>query len=39
VLILMALLPKRPWQKLPAAVRRDADLMIRYGDNHAADRL
>lgn len=39
VLILMALLLKTPWKKLPEAVRRDADLMIRYSDNHAADRL
>ncbi|MGP3956324.1 serine hydrolase [Nonomuraea sp. 3N208] len=39
VQILMALLLKTPWKKLPEAVRRDADLMIRYSDNHAADRL
>ncbi|MEU8250478.1 serine hydrolase [Nonomuraea sp. NPDC048916] len=37
--ILMALLLKTPWRELSAAVRRDADLMIRYSDNHAADRL
>ncbi|NUP20988.1 MAG: serine hydrolase [Streptomyces sp.] len=39
VQILMALLLKTPWRKLPASVRHDADLMIRYSDNHAADRL
>ncbi|MGI5273708.1 serine hydrolase [Nonomuraea sp. CA-218870] len=39
VQILMALLLRTPWQKLPAAVRRDAGAMIRYSDNHAADRL
>jgi hypothetical protein len=39
VQILMALLLRTPWNKLPKAVRRDADLMIRYSDNHAADRL
>ncbi|WP_246149451.1 serine hydrolase [Nonomuraea turkmeniaca] len=39
VQILMALLLKTRWKKLPEAVRRDADLMIRYSDNHAADRL
>jgi hypothetical protein len=39
VLILMALLLKTSWKKLPKAVRRDAELMIRYSDNHAADRL
>ncbi|MEV0197481.1 serine hydrolase [Nonomuraea sp. NPDC050691] len=39
VQILMALLLRTPWRKLPTAVRRDADLMIRYSDNHAADRL
>lgn len=39
VQILMALLLRTPWKKLPAAVRRDADRMIRYSDNHAADRL
>ncbi|TDE56136.1 serine hydrolase [Nonomuraea mesophila] len=39
VQILMALLLATPWKKLPAAVRRDADLMIRYSDNRAADRL
>jgi len=37
--LLMALLLKTPWRELPEAVRRDADLMIRYSDNHAADRL
>lgn len=37
--ILMALLLKTPWRELPAAARRDAELMIRYSDNHAADRL
>jgi hypothetical protein len=39
VQILMALLLKTPWRKLSQAVRHDADLMIRYSDNHAADRL
>ncbi|MDR8408843.1 serine hydrolase [Nonomuraea sp. 3-1Str] len=39
VQILMALLLRTPWRELPKAVRRDADLMIRYSDNHAADRL
>ncbi|WP_327589010.1 class A beta-lactamase-related serine hydrolase [Nonomuraea sp. NBC_00507] len=39
VQILMALLLKTPWKKVPEAVRRDAELMIRYSDNHAADRL
>ncbi|MET7336260.1 serine hydrolase [Nonomuraea sp. NPDC005650] len=39
VQILMALLLRTSWKKLPAAVRHDADLMIRYSDNHAADRL
>ncbi|WP_223168146.1 serine hydrolase [Nonomuraea sp. SYSU D8015] len=39
VLILMALLLETPWKRLPEAVRRDAELMIRYSDNHAADRL
>ncbi|WP_246064297.1 serine hydrolase [Nonomuraea longispora] len=39
VQILMALLLDTPWKQLPAAVRHDADLMIRYSDNHAADRL
>ncbi|YCK34603.1 serine hydrolase [Actinomadura sp. ATCC 39365] len=39
VQILMALLLGKPWRKLPESVRRDADLMIRYSDNHAADRL
>ncbi|MGP4098650.1 serine hydrolase [Nonomuraea sp. KM90] len=39
VQILVALLLRTPWKKLPAAVRRDAELMIRYSDNHAADRL
>jgi len=39
VQILMALLLRTSWKKLPAAVRRDADRMIRYSDNHAADRL
>lgn len=39
VQILMALLLKTPWRKLSKATRRDADLMIRYSDNHAADRL
>jgi hypothetical protein len=39
VQILMALLLKTPWHKLSKATRRDADLMIRYSDNHAADRL
>ncbi|KAB8184354.1 serine hydrolase [Nonomuraea phyllanthi] len=39
VQILMALLLKTPWKKLPQAVRHDAELMIRYSDNHAADRL
>lgn len=39
VLILMALLRKTPWKKLDRATRHDADIMIRYSDNHAADRL
>ncbi|NUW35152.1 serine hydrolase [Nonomuraea sp. SMC257] len=39
VQILMALLLRTPWRELPQGVRRDADLMIRYSDNHAADRL
>ncbi|MBF8190493.1 serine hydrolase [Nonomuraea sp. K274] len=39
VQILMALLARTPWKKLQAEVRRDAELMIRYSDNHAADRL
>ncbi|MFC4112620.1 serine hydrolase [Nonomuraea zeae] len=39
VQILMALLLKTPWKKLPADVRHDAEMMIRYSDNHAADRL
>ncbi len=39
VQILMALLLRTPWKKLPAEVRRDAEMMIRYSDNHAADRL
>ncbi|MDA0637323.1 serine hydrolase [Nonomuraea sp. MCN248] len=39
VQILMALLLRTPWQKLSASVRRDARIMIRYSDNHAADRL
>ncbi|GAA2215851.1 hypothetical protein GCM10009850_113190 [Nonomuraea monospora] len=39
VQILMALLLRTPWKKLPAQVRRDAEQMIRYSDNHAADRL
>ncbi|MEU4577021.1 serine hydrolase [Nonomuraea sp. NPDC023979] len=39
VQILAALLLRTAWKKLPAQVRRDADLMIRYSDNHAADRL
>ncbi|WP_020544195.1 serine hydrolase [Nonomuraea coxensis] len=39
VLILMALLLKTPWKKLPGGVRRDAEQMIRASDNHAADRL
>ncbi|MEO3807133.1 serine hydrolase [Nonomuraea sp. B1E8] len=39
VQIVMALLLDTPWKKLPAAARHDADLMIRYSDNHAADRL
>ncbi|MEV4018702.1 serine hydrolase [Nonomuraea angiospora] len=39
VQILMALLLRTSWRKLPAAVRHDADIMIRYSDNHAADRL
>nr|WP_236714887.1 serine hydrolase [Nonomuraea pusilla] len=39
VQILMALLLRTPWRKLSEATRRDADLMIRYSDNHAADRL
>ncbi|MFE0154991.1 serine hydrolase [Nonomuraea sp. NPDC059007] len=38
-LILMALLRKTPWRKLDKATRHDADIMIRYSDNHAADRL
>ncbi|WP_345565902.1 serine hydrolase [Nonomuraea rosea] len=39
VQILMGLLLKTPWKKLPADVRHDAEIMIRYSDNHAADRL
>lgn len=39
VQILMALLLRTSWKKLPAAVRHDAGIMIRYSDNHAADRL
>ncbi|MFI7443804.1 serine hydrolase [Nonomuraea indica] len=39
VQILMALLLDTPWRELPGSVRHDADLMIRYSDNHAADRL
>ncbi|MEU0566298.1 serine hydrolase [Nonomuraea sp. NPDC005983] len=39
VQILMALLLRTPWRKLSRATRHDADLMIRYSDNHAADRL
>ncbi|MEU8108108.1 serine hydrolase [Nonomuraea muscovyensis] len=39
VQILMALLLDTPWRKLSKTARRDADLMIRYSDNHAADRL
>ncbi|MEU4229849.1 serine hydrolase [Nonomuraea sp. NPDC026600] len=39
VQILMALLLKTPWHKLSKATRHDADLMIRYSDNHAADRF
>ncbi|MGN9839238.1 serine hydrolase [Nonomuraea sp. H19] len=39
VQILMALLLETSWAKLPKAVRRDAELMIRYSDNRAADRL
>ncbi|WP_328808189.1 serine hydrolase [Nonomuraea antri] len=39
VQILMALLLRTPWRKLPKDVRRDAEIMIRYSDNHAADRL
>ncbi|SPL92527.1 secreted protein [[Actinomadura] parvosata subsp. kistnae] len=39
VQILMALLLRTPWKRLPAAVRRDAESMIRSSDNHAADRL
>ncbi len=38
-LILMALLRKTPWRELDRAARHDADIMIRYSDNHAADRL
>ncbi|WP_156046120.1 serine hydrolase [Herbidospora cretacea] len=37
--ILMALLLKERWDRLPKAVRRDAEIMIRYSDNKAADRL
>ncbi|MFI7609607.1 serine hydrolase [Nonomuraea terrae] len=37
--ILMALLLRTRWKKLPESVRRDAELMIRHSDNHAADRL
>ncbi|MGW4793479.1 serine hydrolase [Nonomuraea sp. NPDC004297] len=39
VQILMALLLRTPWNRLPAHVRRDAEVMIRQSDNHAADRL
>ncbi|TKK88514.1 serine hydrolase [Herbidospora galbida] len=37
--ILMALLRKERWDRLPQAVKRDAEIMIRYSDNKAADRL
>lgn len=37
--ILMALLMRTPWRQLDAQARRDADWMIRYSDNKAADRL
>ncbi|GAA5040941.1 serine hydrolase [Thermocatellispora tengchongensis] len=37
--ILMALLLKTPWKKLSAEARADAELMIKYSDNKAADRL
>ncbi|NAS27397.1 serine hydrolase [Herbidospora sp. NEAU-GS84] len=37
--ILMALLRKERWDRLPEAVQRDAEIMIRYSDNKAADRL
>ncbi|WP_250574150.1 serine hydrolase [Nonomuraea sediminis] len=39
VQILMALLLRTPWRKLSKATRHDADLMIRFSDNEAADRL
>ncbi|GGO64463.1 hypothetical protein GCM10012289_13850 [Nonomuraea cavernae] len=39
VLILMALLLRTSWRELSSAIRRDAELMIRHSDNHAADRL
>ncbi|MEV0596521.1 serine hydrolase [Nonomuraea cavernae] len=39
ILILMALLLETPWRELSPAIRRDVELMIRYSDNHAADRL
>ncbi|WP_214110816.1 serine hydrolase [Acrocarpospora catenulata] len=37
--ILMALLRKRRWDSLSAQDRHDANIMIRYSDNKAADRL
>ncbi|WP_062436149.1 serine hydrolase [Herbidospora daliensis] len=37
--ILMALLRKERWDRLPKVVKRDAEIMIRYSDNKAADRL
>ncbi|MEV0621152.1 serine hydrolase [Nonomuraea sp. NPDC050404] len=39
VQILVALLLRTTWKRLSAEVRRDAEMMIRYSDNHAADRL
>lgn len=37
--ILMAVLVKERWARLPRAVRRDAEVMIKVSDNKAADRL
>ncbi|MFB9477630.1 serine hydrolase [Nonomuraea salmonea] len=39
VQILLGVLLRTRWKALPAGVRRDAERMIRYSDNHAADRL
>jgi beta-lactamase class A len=37
--ILMALLLRTPWNELSRRVRDDAEQMIRFSDNYAADRL